>query len=322
MTTNTLLGISAVAALAFGGVNAPAQEYPSKLVRFIVPYAPGGATDAVGRSISQKLTEAWGQQVVVDNRPGAQGNLGAGLGAKASPDGYTLVLTDTGTMAIAPWMHKNLSFHPLRDFVHITQASSQPYLVVAHPSLPAKSLKELAALAKAQPDTLTFASTSQGNRFSGELFKIMTRTRIIHVPYKGGGQAITDLLGGYVTLMFASPTSSTPHVNNKRLRGLAVTGPSRLPALPDVPTATEAGYPDLTVTSWYGVAVPVNTPNDIVAKLNAGILRALKLPDVITRLKSVGLEPGGNSSEEFTAYVKSEYERWGKVVKESGVAPE
>ncbi|MBI4191032.1 MAG: tripartite tricarboxylate transporter substrate binding protein [Betaproteobacteria bacterium] len=314
---NTLRGISVV--LLAGASIASAQQYPTKPIRFILPALPGGGFDLVGRTISPKISESLGRQVVVENRGGAQGNAGTALGAKAAPDGYTVVLTYIGALAIAPWMYKDLGYHPLRDFEHITQLSSSPYLVVTHPSVPAKSLKELAAFAKAHPDQLTFASSGTANQLAGELFKIMTGTRMTHIPYKGSSGAAIDLLGGHIALSFLSPAATTGHVKSGRLRGLAVTGTSRLPALPDVPTSREAGYPGLDVKGWYGVSAPANTPKEIVARLNAEFVRALRLPEVKERLNSVGFDTVGDSSEEFTAYVKSEYERWGEVVKKSGV---
>jgi len=245
-------------ALAAGAVFG--QSYPTKPIRFILPALPGGGFDLVGRTISPKISESLGRQVVVENRGGAGGNLGTALGAKAAPDGYTVVLTYMGTLAIAPWMYKDLGYHPLRDFAHITQASSQPYLIVVHPSVPVKSLKELAAFAKAHPDQLTVGSSGTANQLAGELFKIMTGTRMTHIPYKGSSGATIDLLGGHIALSFLSPAATTAYVKSGRLRGLAVTGTSRLPALPDVPTSREAGYPDLEVKGWYGVSAPANTP--------------------------------------------------------------
>ncbi|MBI3939150.1 MAG: tripartite tricarboxylate transporter substrate binding protein [Betaproteobacteria bacterium] len=298
------------------------QPFPARLVRFIVPFPPGGGTDTVARIAGQKVSEAWGQSIVIENRPGAQGTIGTAIAAKAPPDGYTLILSYVGTFAMAPWMYKDLTYHPLNDFAHITQASSQPFLVVVHPSIPARSLKELAALAKARPGELSFASTGQAPQLAGELFKMITGTKILHVPYKGAGPAVIDLLAGNVVIMFANPISSVPHIKTGKLRGLAVTSSSRVPALPHVPTVKEVGYPDLEMSGWYGVSAPANTPKDVIARLNAEFVRALKRPDVKERLGNVGIDAVGTSSEDFAAYVKAEYERWGKVVKASGVTAE
>ncbi len=297
-----------------------AQQFPNKPLKFVVAYPPGGATDAVSRILSVKLSASLGQQVVVENRPGAGGNIGVNFIASSAPDGYTMGLTDTGTIAIAPWTSKDLPYHPLRDFTHLALASSQPYLVVAHPSVQVTNLKELVALAKSKPGSLSFASTSQGNELAGELFKMMTETNILHIPYKGGGQAINDLLGGQVNLMFASAASSSAHVTAGKLRALAVTGATRISSLPNVPTAREAGFPDLVISSWYGVAVPAKTPQDISSRLATQIADAFKQPDVVQQLNKLGLIAGGSSGEEFSAFVRAEYDRWGNVVKNSGRA--
>lgn len=298
---------------------ASAQQFPAKQIRMIVPFTPGGGTDFVTRTLTAKVFEKSGQPVLVDNRPGAAGNLGTALGAKAPPDGYTLVMAYMGTLAIGPWIYKDLGYHPLQDFAFITQFVSVPLVVVAHPSLPVKNLKELAALAKAQPGKLSYASAGDTSQMTGELFKIMTGAKMVQVPYKGAGPAATDLIGGHIPLAFLGLAATTEHIKTGRLRGLAVTGPSRLASLPEVPSAPEAGYPELDVNDWYGVAAPANTPKEIIAMLNAEFVRALKLPEVKERLNKAGFEAAASSPEEFTAYVKSEYERWGKIVKQSGV---
>jgi len=307
-----------VAGALFASPAVWAQQFPNKPLKFVVPYPPGGGTDAVGRVLSVKLSASLGQQVVVENRPGAGGNIGVHFIASSAADGYTMGLTDTGTIAIAPWTTKDLPYHPLRDFTHLAMASSQPYLVVAHPSVQVNNLKELVALAKAKPGNLSFASTSQGNELAGELFKMMTDTDILHVPYKGGGQAINDLLGGQVNLMFASAASSSAHVSAGKLRALAVTSSARVDSLPNVPTAREAGYADLVISSWYGVAVPAKTPQDIAARLTTQIVDALKQPDVVQQLNKIGLISGGNAADDFSTFVRAEYDRWGNVVKNSG----
>lgn len=317
---NTLRGIGVV--LLAGASIASAQQYPSKPVHIIVPAAPGGAIDLTARTLGQKISEALGQPVVIDNRGGAAGNIGTALGAKAAPDGYTLVITYTGPLAIAPWLYKKLDFHPLRDFAHITQTSSYPLLGVVHPSLPVKSLKELAAFARTHPKELTVGSAAATTRLTAELFQIITGTKMTHVPYKGAGPVSIDLVGGHIALAFPSAASVVGYVKNGRLRALVTTGASRLATLPDVPTSKEAGYPGLEIENWYGVSAPANTPKQIVARLNAEFVRALKLPDVRDRLVSAGLEPVSGSSEEFTAYIKADYERWGQVVKKVGLTPQ
>jgi tripartite-type tricarboxylate transporter receptor subunit TctC len=296
-----------------------AQSYPTKPVRFIVPFPPGGGTDMAARTLSAKVVEPLGQQVIVENRGGAQGSIGTAAAAKAPADGYTMLLSYVGTFAINPWLYKDVGYDPMKDFTHVSLATVQPYVVVVNPGVPAKGLKDLVALAKARPDSLTFASSASVGQLAGELFKLLTKTKMLHVPYKGAGPAVIDLMGGHVDLMFASPTSSVPQVKSGKLRALAVTAPKRLSALPEVPTSRESGYPDFEISGWYGVAVPANTPKDIVNRLNTVLDRALKTNDVKERLMTEGLEAKSSSPEEMTAFVKSEFNRWGKVVKASAV---
>ena len=273
----------------------------------------------MARVLSAKLVEPLGQQIIVENRSGAQGNIGTAMAAKSPPDGYTIVLSYVGTFAINPTLYKNVGYDPLADFSHITLATVQPYVVVVNPIVPATSLKELTALARAQPDRLTFASSAAVGQLAGELFKILTKTRMLHVPYKGAGPAIVDLMGGQVDLMFASPAGSVPHVKSRRLRAIAVTAPTRVQALPDVPTSRESGFSEFEITGWYGVAAPARTPREIVSKLNGVLAQTLVLGDVKKRLQAQGLDPRSNTPEEMSAFAKSEYDRWSKVVKASGV---
>jgi tripartite-type tricarboxylate transporter receptor subunit TctC len=307
--------------VGLGCASAHAQVYPVKPIRFIAPFPPGGGADFLTRLLGQEMAGSLGQQVVIDNRAGAQGNIGAAMAAKAPPDGYTIVLTILGILAMNPWMYHNVGFDPVRDFSHITLATSQPLLVVVNPRVPAKNLKELAALAKAKPDELTFATSSSTTHLAGELFKQLSATRLVQVPYKGGGPAVIDLLGGHVDLAFASVPSVQALVSAGKLRALAVTASTRLAALPNVATSKEAGFPQFEVNSWYSVAAPANTPKEIVARLNAEIARALGVSSVREKLLAEGLEPRTNSPEEMAAYVKAEYERWGKVVKAAGIKP-
>ncbi len=312
----------AVGALSLLSANAPAQQaqqFPGKPIRFVVPYPPGGGTDGVGRIVSQQLTSAFGQQTFVDNKSGGQGILGVRYVATSAPDGYTLILADTGNFAVAPWTTKDLGYHPLRDFAFVSSASSQGYLIVAHPSVQVRTLKELVAVAKARPGALSFGSTSQANQLAGEYLNMLAGINILHVPYKGAGPAITDLLGGQISLSFGSAAGTAPHVRTGKLNALAITSTTRASNLPEVPTAQEAGFPDLVVTSWYGVAAPAKTPADIVAKLNINIVQALRQPEVIAQISKFGLTAEGSSPEEFTRYVKAEYERWGIVIDKVGM---
>ena len=296
-----------------------AQRYPERPIRFIVPFPPGGGTDALARIISPKLTEYLGQQIIIDNRGGAQGSIGTALGAKAAPDGYTIMFAHQGAFVVNPHMYGKPGFDPLRAFAAVSRGTQMAFILVAHPSVPAKSMQELAALAKRTPGKLTFASTSAVPQLVGELFKLTTGTDMLHVPYKGGGPAVVDLLAGNVNMMFANPTSTVPHVKSGRLRALGVTGSKRNEALPDVPTAVEAGYPALgDVIEWYGVAVPTGTPRQTIAKLNAAVVRALNSPDPVKSIQNLGQTPAPSTPEEFSQQIAAEYERWGKVVKASG----
>ena len=296
-----------------------AQSFPEKPVRFIVPFPPGGGTDGLARILGAKLTELWGQQVIVDNRGGAQGNIGTTAGARAAADGHTITLGHQGALTINPHMYKDPGFDTLRDFAPVTLATQMAFILVTHPALPVKTMKELAALAKQNPGKLTFASTSSGPQMAGELFRLTTKTDMVHVPYKGGGPAVIDLLAGHVVIMFSNPTATVPHIKAGKLRALGVMSAKRNEALPNVPTARESGYPELSdVIEWYGVVVPVATPRPIVNKLNADIARALSAPDTAQRITSLGQEIAPSSPEDFAKLIRREHERWGKVVKASG----
>lgn len=296
-----------------------AAEFPERPVRFIVPFPPGGGTDALARILGAKLTEIWKQQVIIDNRGGAQGNIGTALGARSSPDGHTLMFAHQGALVINPHLYGKTGFDTLRDFAAVSRSTVTAFILVAHPSVPARTMKELAQLAKQNPGKLTFASTSAGPQLLGELFKIITGTDMVHVPYKGGGPAVVDLLAGNVGIMFANPTSTVPHVKSGRLRALGVLGTKRSATLPDVPTAVESGYPELgDALEWYGVVVPVATPRTTITKLNAGVVQALNSPDVLARVQAIGQTVAPSTPEEFGKLIRVEYERWGKVVKTSG----
>jgi tripartite-type tricarboxylate transporter receptor subunit TctC len=293
--------------------------YPAKSVRIIVPFSPGGGTDAFSRTIGAKLTQSWGQQVLVENRPGAQGNIGTAAGAKAAADGYTLTLAYVGTLSINPHLYKNTGFDPLKDFAAVSRGTLEAWVLVVHPSLPVHSVKQLVALAKQRPGQLTFASSASGTQLVGELFKQATGTQIEHIPYKGAGPAVIDLLAGNVQMMYSNPTAAVPHVKAGKLRGLAVTGRKRLEALPELITGVEAGYPQLDVLGWYGIVVPTGTPQAIIAKLNNDIVAALNAPDVRERMKAIGQELSPSTPEQFNEQIRNDYALWGKVVRASGV---
>ncbi|MGH8619167.1 MAG: Bug family tripartite tricarboxylate transporter substrate binding protein [Burkholderiales bacterium] len=311
--------VSLVLSLAFVAVPGVAADFPDKSVRLIVPFPPGGGTDTLGRVLGAKLAELWGQQVIIDNRGGAQGNIGTALGAKAAPDGYVLTLAHQGALTINPHLYSNPGYDTLRDFAGVSLATEMAFILVVHPSLPAHSMKELAALAKQNPGKLTYASSSSGPQMAGELYRLTTKTSMLHIPYKGGGPATIDLLAGHVAIMFANPTATVPHIKAGKLRALGVMDDKRNEALPNVPTAIEAGYPELgKIIEWYGIAVPAATPPALVAKLNTDVVRAIKSPDVSQRLQSIGQTPVTSTSEKFAEHIRAEYERWGKVVKASG----
>ena len=298
---------------------ATARGFPDRPVRFIVPFPPGGGTDGFARILGAKLAEQWRQQVIVDNRGGAQGNIGTALGAKAPPDGYTITLAHQGALVVNPHLYKNTGYDTLRDFAAVSLGTEMAFILVAHPSVPARSMRDLADLAKKSPGKLTFASTSAAPHLVGELFKLTTGTDMVHVPYKGAGPAVIDLLAGHVHIMFSNPTSTVPHVKSGKLRALGVMDSKRNDALPDVPTAVEAGYPTLgNVIEWYGVVVPAATPRQLIARLNADVVRALKAPDAAGRIQAMGQTVSPSTPTEFEKLMRSEYQRWGKVVKASG----
>jgi tripartite-type tricarboxylate transporter receptor subunit TctC len=312
-----LLALAAIAPAA-------AQPYPTRPVRFVVPFAPGGSTDTLARTIALKLSDTFGQQVVVDNRSGGNGNIGMEIVAHSPPDGHTIVLGYIANLAIGPSLYAKLPFDPVRDFAPITQLAESPNILVAHPSLPVKSFREVIAYAKANPKKLSFASAGVASvgHLTGELLNNMAGIDMVHVPYKGSGQAVIDLLGGQVQLMFSGMSSVMQHVKAGKLKPLAVTGAKRSAAVPDVPTIAESGFPGFEATAWYGVLAAAKTPRPIVTKLHDEIVKTLALPDVKQRLEGVGFEIVGGTPEAFGAYIKSEIRKWEKVVKASGAKPE
>ena len=299
---------------------AEAPLFPLRPIRFIVPNGAGGTTDLVARSVAPKLSDMLGQQVVIDNRPGSGGIVGTEIVARAAPDGHTLLMGTIGNIAISPALYRNLAYDPLRDFAPVTQLASAAYMLLVHPSLAAKSVKELTALAKARPGQLNVGSAGSGtgSHLTAELFKAVAGVDILHVPYKGGAPAMTDLIAGQLHLIFNGIPSSLPHLRAGRVRSLAVTSSKRFTATPEVPTIAESGFPGAESNSWTGILVPAGTPDAVIAKLNSAFVKALQFPDVATRLAADGAAPVGNSAAEFGAYIKSELAKWARVVKSSG----
>jgi tripartite-type tricarboxylate transporter receptor subunit TctC len=315
-TCKLLLAISLVDALVIS--SATAQDYPNRTIRIIVPFTPGGATDVVTRIVAQKLSEQTGRQVVTDNRGGAGGIVGAEAVAKAPPDGYTLVMGTSGTHAINVSLYPKLPYDPVKDFAPVTRTAVLPSMILAHPSVPATNVRELIAIAKKNPGQLTYASSGSAQYLTGALFTSMAQIDMLHVPYKGGGQAMPAQLGGEVALSFSTVVSSLPHIKSGRLCGLAVTSAKRTPAAPEFPTVAESGLPGYEAVSWYGVLAPAGTPRDIVTRLNTEVVRALKLPEVRQLMLAQGAEPVSESPEQFAALIKSDIAKWGDVVRKSG----
>jgi len=316
-STSVLVALAAFFSLAS---TATSQEFPAKTVRMIAPFAPGGATDALARVVSQKLSERWKQQVFVDNRPGAGGNIGAELAARAAPDGYTLIVAGA-PHAINMTLYRKLSYDLQKDLVAINRIAGYPSAIVVHPSLPVKTVKDLIALARKRPNELNFGSAGPGspNRLAIELFMMMSDTKMVHVPYKGGsGQMVSELLAGQVQLASIGLPPSMGYIKAGRLRPIAVTGTKRAPLLPDVPTVAESGLPGFDVTSWYGVFGPAAIPKNLVAKINADLTAILADADMKERLDKLGAEPAPLSADEFAKYVREEAALWAKVVKASG----
>lgn len=307
--------------LVLSTVVATAQDkYPNKSVRVIVPVAPGGGTDFIARLIGQKLSEAWGQPVIVDNRPGGAGNLGVEIAAKAVPDGYTLVIPIT-SFPINPSLYSKLPFDTVRDFAPVTLVASAPLLLVVNPGAQANSVKELIALAKARPGQLNYANSGSGTtaHLAGELFKRMAGVDIVSIAYKGGGPAVIDLIAGNVQIYFSTVPAALPQVKAGRLRALAVTSSKRLNDIPEIPTVSEAGLPGFEVVAWFGMFAPGKTPQPIVKKLNGEVVGILGMPDVREKMSGQGLIPGGNTSEELGVFLKAEIAKWSKLIKEANI---
>jgi len=309
------------AAIGFAPAFAAAQAYPAKPIRIIVPFPAGGIADLFGRVIAQKFNEAWGQPAVVENRPGAGGNIGAEIVAKSPPDGYTLVTGSIGTHAVNVSLFSKLPYDPIRDFAPVSLIMEAEGLLVLHPSVPARTVKELIALARARPGQLSYASAGNGTaaHLSGELFKSMAKVDMVHVPYKGNVPAIVDLIAGQTSLLFATMPTVLPQVQAGRLKALAVTSSARSPAAPELPTIAEAALPGYSVTNWIGIFAPAGTPRDVVMKLNAEIVRIMQAPDIQKRLLNEGAKFTPWTPDEFAGFVKSEIAKWAKVVKEAGI---
>ena len=316
MTCLTALLCAGAGGFAFG------QTYPAKAVRIIAPFAPGGGTDLIARVAAQKMTEALGQQVIVDNRPGAGGVLGAELGAKSPPDGYTFTLI-AGSYAVTPSLFK-LAFDPVNDITPVIQLSQGPFLIVVHPSLPVKTTRELIALAKAKPGQLTFASSGTGSitQLATELFADMAGIKMIHVPYKGTGPALTDTMAGQVQILFGSVAATLPQMSTGRLRAIAVTTSKRIAAAPEIPTVAESGLKGYEVILWHGLIAPKGLPKPILDRVNGDLNKALKSKEMQDRLTGDGVSPAGGTPEQFGALIRKDIELWRKVVQKAGVKAE
>jgi len=301
-----------------------AQPYPNKPIRVIVPFAPGGNVDITARLVAPGLQEALGQPVVIENKPGAGGTIGADAVAKSAPDGYTLLMGSNSTFSVAPSLYPKNPYNPLADFAPVAMIASAPFVLVVNPGVAAKDARELVALAKASPGKLTMSSAGTGssNHLVGELFQEISGARFTHVPYKGSGQALTDLMGGQVNLHFDQITSAASHIQGGKLRALLVTAPQRVPMLPDVPTATEAGYPSFEATNVTGLIAPAGTPREIVDKLNAAVQKIIAQPAIRAKFADIGAQTTGGTPEQFGAYIREDLAKWTRIVKEANVKVE
>jgi tripartite-type tricarboxylate transporter receptor subunit TctC len=315
-----LITLALIGSIVAQPLTAHGQDYPTKPIRWVVPFPPGGAMDVIARTLGQKMSESLGQQLVVDNRPGAGGLIGSDLVAKAAPDGYTMLIVSVG-QAVNPSLYPKVPFDSIKDFEPVSLVAIVPNVLVVNPSVKANSVTDLIALAKARPGKLTYASAGNGTsiHLAGELFAEMAKVDILHVPYKGSGPAVTDLIGGQVDLMFDSITSAKPHIEAGKLRALGVTTAKRSSALPEIPTISESGVKGYEMSPWFAVFVPAKTPKPIVERLHSEISKAMKLPDVQARFAAIGAEPVGSTPGELAAYLKAETERWTKIIRERGI---
>jgi tripartite-type tricarboxylate transporter receptor subunit TctC len=306
--------------IGYGSVAGAADNYPNRPIRWIVPAPPGGGTDAVSRIMAPRLSDMWKQQIVVDNRGGAQGSIATAMAAKSAPDGYTILFGFSGPLAVNPHVFSEVGYDVVRDFAALTRYTQQPMVMTAHPSLPVSSFKELAAHAKANPGKVTFASSASLQHLGGELFKLAAGVNMTHVPYKGAGPAVIDVLAGNVSTMISNPTSVVPHVRSGKLKALGILGGTRIDALKEVPTAAEAGFPEFAnVIEWYGMVAPAATPRPIINQLNAGLTKVLMMPEVQERIRALGMTPSPSTPQEFDKQIRADYALWGKVVKQAGV---
>ena len=301
-----------------------ADNYPAKPIRLVVPFPPGGPADSLARVVGEKIGASMGKPIVVDNRPGAGGNIGMEVGAKAAPDGYTLVLAPAGNLTVNPSLYHSVPYDVGRDFAPVTVLATVPNILVVHPSVPAKTVTELVHYAKAHPGELNFSSPGNGSgaHLAGELFKSLAAIDIAHIPFNGIAPAVTAVVGGQVQLMFAGAPSVLQHVKSGRLNALGVASLKRIAAAPDLPTLSESGFPGFDVTSWYGIVAPAGTPNDVITRLHNEMTKALNEPDVREKLAGLGAEPVGNTPAEFAAMIKSETAKWSRIVKDAKITAE
>ena len=323
MSHSTLVRAALLPLVALMAPPAPAQGYPTKTIRYIVPFPPAGATDILARWVAEKITTTLGHPVVVENRPGAAGGVGTEVVVKSPPDGYTILMA-TAAQAVSETLYVRQPFSFARDLTAVALIARVPNVMEVHPSVPARTVKEFIALAKARPGQINFASSGSGTtlHMSGELFKLLAGVDIVHVPYKGSAQALTDLMSGQVSVMWDNLPASMPYIKAGRLRAVAITTAQRYPGLPDLPTVAESGVPGYEASAWFGVVAPAATPRDIVTKLNTEINRAVNLPDMKERFAQQGATPSPGTPEEFSAWIRSEIAKWGKVVKASGAKVE
>lgn len=315
------LALACALALAIAPGLAGAQSYPSKPVRWIVPFQPGGTTDIIARLVGQKLSELWGQPVVIENRPGASALIGTQAGAKAAADGYTLTFAYNGNMTMNPNLIRKLPYDPVKDFSHVSMIVGSPFVLVVHPQVPAQSLQELIALAKASPGKLNFAVGGGAGQLSGELFKAMAGVDMLNIAYKGNAPSLNAVLSGEASVMFETATAAVPHVKTGKLRALGVTTAKRSPLLPDVPAIAEV-VPGYSVNLWFGASVPAGTPKEIVDQLNADMSRVARTPELKEKFASLGLEPLGGTPEQTTAAIKTEIDTWARVVRDAKIPVE
>lgn len=319
-----LLLLFAISVSGLVSIDLLAQSYPVKPIRFVVPFAPGGGNDIMARLISGKLSDMIGQQVVVDNRAGAGGSIGSKLVADATPDGYTILMGHIGTLALNPSLYKKLPYDPVRSFAPVTLVASAQNILVVHPSLPVRSVRDLVTLARAKPGELNYVSGGRGGagHLAGELLNHMAKIRMVHVPYKGAGPALIDLVAGHVELMVTNMPAAMPHVRAGKLRALAVTGPQRSRLASELPTISESGVPGYELLNWFGIVAPAATPREISTKLNDVVSRALRTNDMIERLARAGAEPVGLGPDQFAVHIKAEIDKWARVIKAAGIEAE